>query len=224
MKYHELKQAVKDFGFDENVESDTLLVSATNVALAQINDLRRATDSVVFTQKIHHPTDGETEPAHTVGVFGNAEEKTPAVRGGYCWYDIAENIPSFSELSFATTAYGTRFNECRLQGGKIGIPACFIGTIEIVFFRKIVPARLENFKDDGEYYDLYYEDRQETVDVASDREDLLPLLLASLVWADDGQGRKSAWYMQLYDKQVAAYKMQRHNNGQETVIDAKGWI
>jgi hypothetical protein len=106
-----------------------------------------------------------------------------------------------------TTANGTQITGAFICGEVLNLPKSFSGEVIIRYKRK--PREISA-------------DLNESVDVPSIAEHLLPLLTAAYLWLDDSPD-KAEYYMELYRIERAGIKKSVSNSVGEKYADVTGW-
>lgn len=138
----------------------------------------------------------------------------PLLRCGYR-YKMRALLPNFVALDEAPyTEAGVPVQDYELADGVLTLPECLRGRVQLCVRRKLRPATLDHFASEA------YMDAE--VDIQSEYADILPLCVASYVWADV-EPEKAAYYKRMCDEQVQYVKLQQQHRGRRRVADRRGW-
>ena len=144
--------------------------------------------------------------------YADNSSALPIISGPFVRFDVsafcndflAIDGDPFNEMGFAVRGY-------EIFGKKLSLPAQ-AGRVEVAYQRKLNEAKMDDFADES----------TAEPDVPEEYADMLPLCVASYVWADV-EPEKAAYYKQMYNEQLQYAKLQQKHRGGGRVIDRKGW-
>lgn len=151
-----------------------------------------------------------------VAVFGAVDSLVvnalPVVCDRHATYDVSafcEDFIGIDETPF--NAMGLPIRGYEIYGKNLTLPI-EAGRVEVTYRRRLREATLEDFS----------EGMLSEPDVPEEYADMLPLSVASYVWADV-EPEKAAHYRQMYNEQLQYEKLQQKHRGRCRVIDRKRW-
>lgn len=147
-------------------------------------------------------------------VFSSDEGDVPAFEQ-YAKYDLKKYDPGFIELcDNPIIAPFTRLTEDYYfeNNSTLVLPANEAREIKIKY--KKAPRTLV-------YNDNVAEDETE-IDLDPELAQLMPLLVAAYIWADEGDG-KSQYYLELYYRRVSEIEAKRRNREAAGYVNVTGW-
>ncbi len=144
--------------------------------------------------------------------YAYTPETLPIITGSFAKFDagafcddfITLDEDPYNEMGVAVRGY-------EVYGKQLSLPIG-AGRVEVTYRRKIREATMDDFADG----------KITVPDVPEEYADMLPLCVASYVWADV-EPEKAAHYRQMYNEQLQYAKLQQKHRGRSRVIDRKGW-
>ncbi len=146
------------------------------------------------------------------GVDSLAVNALPLICDTIAKYDVSAYVDDFLGMDDAPyTEMGVAVRAYEIYGNTLTLPVG-VGRVEVTYRRKLRKAMLEDFSDGS----------VAVPDVPPEYADMLPLCVASYVWADL-EPEKAAYYKQMYNEQLQYAKLQQKHRGKCRVSDRKGW-
>ena len=145
--------------------------------------------------------DGADKP-EALPVFGGPFAKFDI--NAYCDDFLALDGDPYNEIGMAVKGYD-------IYGNTLLLPV-EEERVEVVYRRRLRVAKMEDFSDGC----------VAVPDVPEEYADMLPLCVASYVWADL-EPEKATHYKQMYNEQLQYARLQQQHRGKCRVNDRKGW-
>lgn len=160
--------------------------------------------------------EGDGFSVRNVAVFDGVDHLVvnalPLICDTLAKYDVSALVDDFLGMDEAPyTEMGVAVRGYEIYGNALTLPVG-VGRVEVTYRRKLREVRIEDFADWGVVQP----------DVPEEYADMLPLCVASYVWADL-EPEKAAYYKQMYNEQLQFAKLQQKHRGRCRVIDRKGW-
>lgn len=164
---------------------------------------------------------GRTDFAvRSLAVFSMADNTAeasalPVMGKNFASFDLSAVYGDF--LSLDSTPYteaGIPVRGYEIENNILRVPSCVRGRVQVGVRRKLRLATLDHFES-AALMDT-------EIDIHAEYADILPLCVASYVWADV-EPEKAAYYKQMCDEQVRYAKLQQQHRGRARVYDRKGW-